>query len=107
MAESLPPSSTEEALGEGRNKADLDQQPQHRLCGSQSSEDVSECHVLEKEAAPVKAAHTQDQCFIPAEMGYPTMGIEQIETHKAEDDDEVGHQTSAWPIAIACQQIEK
>ncbi len=34
------------------------------------------------------------------------MGVEQIETHEGEDDDEVGHQTPAWPVPVACQQIE-
>src|SRR5258708_17907718 len=102
----FPPLSTEEARGEGRNKDGLDQQAQHRLCGSQASKGVSERHVLEKEATPVKATHTQDECLIPTEMDCPTMGVEQIETDTAEDHVEIGHQTPAWPIAIACYQIE-
>lgn len=45
-------SSSKESLGEGRNKADLYQQTQHRLGGSQSSKVVSQCHVLEKKNRP-------------------------------------------------------
>ena len=103
MDDSGPPSPSEEALGEGRNKTDLDQQAKHRLYGSQSGKGVSQYHALEKEATPVKAAHTQDQRFIPAEMGCSTICVEQIETREAEDDDEIGHQTPPWPISIPCQ----
>lgn len=39
--DSGPPSLSEEALGESRNKADLDQQTQHCFQGCQSSKGVS------------------------------------------------------------------
>jgi hypothetical protein len=47
----------------------------------------------------VKSAHTQNYRFIPAQMNSGTMRGEQIETHEAEDDDEIGYHTPAWPMA--------
>ncbi len=65
-----------------------------RLCWKEQDAlagDAEALAALREEATTVKAAHTQDQCFIPAEMGCGTIGVEQIETHEGEDDDEIGH----------------
>src|ERR1700686_1853525 len=34
------------------------------------------------------------------------MSVEQIQTHEAEDHDEIGHDAPARPVPISCQKIE-
>src|SRR5260370_22495069 len=55
------PSLAKEALGEGGDKADLDEQAHQRLEGGQLGERTIHRHVARQEAAPVERGHAEDE----------------------------------------------
>ena len=55
----------------------------------------------------MKATYAEDESFIPTEMGCDKMGIEEVETHKAQNNDQIGEETAQWSIAVTSQQKQK
>ena len=56
---------SKEALGEGGDEANLDEEAHNSFYSSKSSIGIAQCHTLRKEAAPMKTTHTEDKSFIP------------------------------------------
>ena len=96
----------EKALGEGGDEANFDEEADSGFDSCQSSIGIAQCHILRKEATPVKTAHTEDKGFIPRQVGRDKVSIEQVDTHEAKDDDEVRKNAAYRLIAISCKQPE-
>lgn len=92
----------EEALGKGGNKANLDEQPQDRFSHGQTRIGIAQRDRLSKKASTMKAAETQHQRFIPAQMRRGEMAGQQIEAHKAKDHEQIRQETALRSVSVAC-----
>lgn len=84
----------EEALGEGSDEADLDDEAQHRLTRSQDSHRIAQADALRKEAASVEGCEAEDERLVPLERVVAALGL-------ALNDPNVSPQDQAAALLVA------
>src|SRR5262245_57054555 len=102
-----PQSPGEEALGEGGDEGDFDEQANDGLPSCQPRERVAQPDARREEAAPMEAAYAEYQRLVPRKVWSDEVRTQQIETHKGEDNGCVGEKAAERPIAIAREHVQK
>jgi len=95
--------AAEEALGERRDEANLDQQADDRLYRRDGRLWVAGLKLFGEEAASMERRQADNERLIPGEMRPADRPLDEEGHREAHDDQQVGDQTAPGTVAVARQ----
>src|SRR4051812_43192205 len=100
-------SLAEEALGEGGDEAQFDQEAKNRLGGGEHGQRIVERETAGKEAPPMERGHAEDKRAQRREGQGIGLAEEEVRRRPAEDDREIDDDAASRLVAVASQSIEE
>src|SRR5260370_12206763 len=98
------PSPRKEAVGEGGNEGNFDEQPKDGFACGEPGQRISQTDACGKEPAAMKGTDAEHERLIPPQVRRRELSVEQISACEGEDDQDIGGAAPQRTVAVASDE---